>query len=738
MSFLNWILLGGVAAFSAPLIIHLLNRTRFKVVEWGAMHLLDAALQVNSQRIQWQSLLLLLMRCLIPILLALGLARPVLTSWQAAGGAGDKSLVLLIDNSISMQAIGASGTTRFQQAILQAQAIIKQQAPSAELSLWSLGGQPVDILKGTTFDHARVANKLETLAGGAGSMDVQSSLATAIKQASAMQNASREVIILSDFQDHEWKTFSESERAAIKQQLAAEKIPIQLTYLPVREPIAKVNLSVTLEPLEQPLVVVDQIFRVSAQVRNHGDQPAESVSIVLQVAGTEVASRKIAIPPNGTTQAVFDCQIESPGMHVINITLEDEKGLPGDNTRHLVVQVRTPIKVLLVDKQASAPELQRSTGYLSLSLSPFQASDAGGKNNMLTRVIHPDQLTGSEIADHDVVVIGDASRLNDKTADDVAAFVRGGGGLLIFSANGIDKNWYNARWGAASKTPLLPADYLLEAKPLAKVAHISDELATHASLAFFKQLGIDDLPSVEVKNVLGLKLSPNSDSAELASQVLLKLDSAEPLLVAPLLVAKRFGAGNVLQFATAADTSDTNLPLRPIYVPLMQGLVQWLALGTDTVRNATTGQALTIKMPVLTEDKKAKVTEDAVLVTLPDRSQAEEKLDQAGQLIFNQTVFPGVYSVSWKDPVDPKAMHVENYALNAPAEESELQFLTQPQLSELASATGASVAADVQELITMQSLRANGREVWRWFLLALVALLFVELWWQQRIARGPL
>ena len=220
--------------------------------------------------------------------------------------------------------------------------------------------------------------------------------------------------------------------------------------------------------------------------------------------------------------------------------------------------------------------------------------------------------------------------------------------------------------------------------------------------------------------------------------MLLKLDSAEPLLVAPLLVAKRFGAGNVLQFATAADTSDTNLPLRPIYVPLMQGLVQWLALGTDTVRNATTGQALTIKMPVLTEDKKAKVTEDAVLVTLPDRSQAEEKLDQAGQLIFNQTVFPGVYSVSWKDPVDPKAMHVENYALNAPAEESELQFLTQPQLSELASATGASVAADVQELITMQSLRANGREVWRWFLLALVALLFVELWWQQRIARGPL
>lgn len=105
---------------------------------------------------------------------------------------------------------------------------------------------------------------------------------------------------------------------------------------------------------------------------------------------------------------------------------------------------------------------------------------------------------------------------------------------------------------------------------------------------------------------------------------------------------------------------------------------------------------------------------------------------------FGQTAFPGVYSVSWEGLVDPQAMQLENYAVNAPVEESELQFLTQPQLSEIASATGASVAADVQELLTMQSLRADGREVWRWFLLALVALLFVELWWQQRITRGPL
>lgn len=733
MSFLNWILLGGMAALAAPLIIHLLNRTRFKVVEWGAMHLLEAALQANSQRIQWQSLLLLLIRCLIPILLAFALARPVFTSWRAAGGAGDRSLVILLDNSVSMQAMGTSGTTRFQQAVEEAHAVVERQAPSTEIGLWTIGGQPIDVLNGTTFDHARVSNKLKSLPSGAGSIPIQSALSTALKQVSTMQNASREVIVVSDFQDHEWKAFGDGERAAIKQQLAAEKIPVQLTLLPVPATTAKDNLSVAISPLEQPLVVIDQLFRISATVRNHSDQLAENVSIVLQVAGTEVASRRLSVPPGGATQAVFDCQIESPGTHVVKVKIEDTAGLTGDNTSTQVVNVRTPLRVLLVDQQANAPELQRASGYLSLALSPFQSGDPAN-NYMLTRAINPDQLTKSEIEDHDVIVIGEALRLNDKAADEIAEFVRHGGGLMLFSCNSIDKNWYNARWGAASKTPLLAADFAPEAKPQLAAARISTELPSHAALGLFKQLGSVDFSSVEVKAVQTLNLKSDSDSTGSAAHVLLSLESGEAILV-----TKPLGAGNVLQFAISADTRDSNLPLRPIYVPLMQSLVQWLALGVEPVRNTTTGQSLAIKSPIKSMDETKVSTERIAVVTLPDQSKVEQKFDRNGQLSFTETIFPGIYSVATAtDSSVAKLENIERYAVNVLSEESEMRFLTREKLDELASATGASVATDAHELLTMQSLRANGREAWRWFLLALVALLFVELWWQQRIARGSL
>ena len=87
MTFLNAILLFGAAATLIPLIIHLLNRRRFRVVRWGAMQFLDAALQTNRRRIQWQQIALLALRMAIPIFLAVAMARPVLLGAHASGDA---------------------------------------------------------------------------------------------------------------------------------------------------------------------------------------------------------------------------------------------------------------------------------------------------------------------------------------------------------------------------------------------------------------------------------------------------------------------------------------------------------------------------------------------------------------------------------------------------------------------------------------------------------------------------
>ena len=75
MTLLNGLLALGALAFTIPLAIHLLFRSRFTTLDWGAMHLLDSVIRVNRKRLQITNILLLLMRCLLPILLA----------WQVSG-----------------------------------------------------------------------------------------------------------------------------------------------------------------------------------------------------------------------------------------------------------------------------------------------------------------------------------------------------------------------------------------------------------------------------------------------------------------------------------------------------------------------------------------------------------------------------------------------------------------------------------------------------------------------------
>ena len=78
ITFLSPLLLWGTLLGAIPIIIHLLNRRRFRRVEWAPMRYLKLTIQRNRRRIQLEELLLLLLRIALPVLLFFFLARPVL------------------------------------------------------------------------------------------------------------------------------------------------------------------------------------------------------------------------------------------------------------------------------------------------------------------------------------------------------------------------------------------------------------------------------------------------------------------------------------------------------------------------------------------------------------------------------------------------------------------------------------------------------------------------------------
>src|SRR3954454_19393558 len=108
------VLATAAAAVSIPIIIHLLNRKRFRVVIWAAMRFLLAAQRKNSRRLRLEQLILLGVRTLLVLLLVLAMASvmpwaedwwhrifPENAAWATSGSLRTHK-ILVIDGSFSM------------------------------------------------------------------------------------------------------------------------------------------------------------------------------------------------------------------------------------------------------------------------------------------------------------------------------------------------------------------------------------------------------------------------------------------------------------------------------------------------------------------------------------------------------------------------------------------------------------------------------------------------------------
>src|SRR3954454_6419289 len=94
-------LVAGALLASLPIIIHILNRRRYKTVPWAAMEFLLRAMKKNRRRLKFEQWLLLATRCLVLALIGLALARPLGCGDTALAIAGQRSglHVFVIDNS---------------------------------------------------------------------------------------------------------------------------------------------------------------------------------------------------------------------------------------------------------------------------------------------------------------------------------------------------------------------------------------------------------------------------------------------------------------------------------------------------------------------------------------------------------------------------------------------------------------------------------------------------------------
>ncbi len=719
MTFLNAALLGGLLAAAIPVVIHLFHRSRYRIVPWGAMHLLESVLRKNTRRLRLEQLILLLVRCSIPVALALLMARPVLTGLEPLLGGAKTSTVLVIDNSYSMEA-GGVNRSAYLEAREAARRIVEELVPGSEVAVVQMAGGVSALLEDPTVDLERAKAELGRTRSGFGSAAVPEALDRARGFLSRMRETHREVVVLSDFQQVSWSAAETAQRMKMADALRAGPVERKLTLFRVGGGVTD-NVSVESLDFSRMILGVGQQLRVRATIRNHGGGSYPDLRVVLRVDGKERSVALSSLEPEATAQVLFTWTFDTSGSHVVEVAA-DADPLLADNSMMASIPVWDRVPVLLVSGDSNPEPLRGETDFVEIALRPYGAARSELADLITTRTVEARELDAAMLAESRVVLLANVPQLSAAQLRALEGFVREGGGLLVFPGNRINSSWYNTTLYQEGKG-LLPL-------PVASLAGSLNRQGTHASivaqhyehpaLEMFNDPRNGNLSDAQVWLWYRMREeAPAARAPEAGLLVVARLDTGDPFLV-----EKKLGEGRVIQGAVPCDADWSNLPMRPFYLPLMQQAVTYLASRVHPPRNVEVGRPLVAFLPAADAGKKAVLTDpdgrahEIVLASRGGRAVAE----------FPRTARPGLYVL---DPPGSGRIH---FVVNTDRRESELLRLSDEQLDAVAKPMGAEVVRSWSEYRQLDRRRRYGQEIWQALLAALVGLVLVEVVLQQLFA----
>ena len=572
-------------------------------------------------------------------------------------------------------------------------------------------------IEGTTVDQSRFARGLSEVRPMAGRSDPVSSLEAAIDQLRDATSTNRQLVLASDFRAADWLGIDAAALAAVRERLQEADPPMQLTLLSVQPDNAGENISVRFEGPDDFRMVPGQAKRFFVTVKRFGvadeGESQRDLEVFFEVDGRAVASERLSLAPRASEQLSFACKFDTMGWHNLSASLQDVGGMPGDDRAELIVQVEDPVRVVRV------PGSRRRRGegdFLRFALMPF-----GEDNSTENRFRVTDSVGGvlhmKFREDPELVILEGTPELPPKATEALQEFVSEGGGLLVFAGDELDSRWYES-WSGAGMLPAQYENALANRSAGQGRMKLLRETIQTPGLSIFNGSDAGDLFSLDFKSWRPIVAEATNEKAAGSSFTALRFEDGSPAVQ-----VCRAGDGMVVQCSFSLNENWSNLPQRPVFVPFVQQLAKMACRGGASP-NFTAGETVEIQHDAEQDGKFVHQRED---LELPFGSDG-----LSTQLVATA---PGLYRQSAEEQA---AATPSQFAVQANASESDPTLLSEAELQELSEALGATLVKDSQEYERSASLKANGREIWRWLLIGLLVLLFAEILLGRLITKGAI
>jgi hypothetical protein len=732
--FVSWPMAGVAATLiSIPIIIHILNRRRFKTVTWAAMEFLMRAMRKNRRRLEFEQWLLLATRCALVFLLGLALARPLGCEQSSlARVAGRTGLdVIVIDNSYSMayQADRPGAKTHLDQAKRIAQGLINQFTPGGESVVLITAAGPVrptgpdKSLFKIGYDLQQAKDAVGMVRQSYAGTDLGGALRLALqvgREETREQN--KNLYIVTDSTRSAW----EPDAAALKQlgpELAKVFKSITHHSLTRDRPPQWNDAVLDVAPVGGLVrVKFDSDFR--ADVRCFG--PEQQATIQWKVDDKPLGnSMGAAIGPAPAELVTKNDrpQFTTGGPHLIAVDVSAPGDhLPLDNIRYHVEDVAADLRVLLVEGKRGAGVTESSGAALSAALTPAHDQQIKTLSSFITEPISDLELGNRALHDYSAVVLADVAQLTGPEADRLKQFVEQGGTLLVFMGDAVDKENYNAILLPRKLMPgLLVKRMSLGTDQKVFRFNFKPNAVQSEYLEAFRGVENSGLDVVSIREYWQLDLPSGSGVQPILKYVPSGTEPGKLDLNAPgdpAITAHTVGRGHVIWVSTTANDDWTDFVAHAAYAPLMQELLAHSVRSGTYWMNLEVGQPLVI--PSSVRMTASPTLQDPDKKSIPIESQLVEEAGASGPSTVYRTAplaKPGVYTLGLGDANIP-------IAVNIPASEADIRTIPDNAIRETLGRIEINLAGDQPPSETQ--VKDAGRD-WGWHLMLIVfALLGAE------------
>jgi hypothetical protein len=544
IGFLNSVFLLALAATALPIVIHLLNRRRVRIIPFSSLEFIFELSRRRMSKVNLRRWIILLLRTAAVILVVLAFARPTIQAASAfLSGKAPKHVVICLDISASMRAELETGTA-FTRAKAMAEQVIDDCGDNDLVDIMLCGAQSEFLIDGGSRNKQIVRNTLEGVEAGneAGSLGPAVEAALERVRQSALGNG--EIYVISDFR--------ESPDSALA---SRETTGARVILVPVyREAIDNASIDRVVTP--RKLIRPGEVVRIDASLTNHSKQNPAEFPVELIVENARKSEKLVSLSPSSSVSVTFSVSMNEPGSYRCRVAKSNDRlSVDDDRFFHLEVSQKVPITLMRGRTVTGGDQQAASYFYVEKALNPR----GSGEGEFGVRVIDEKELTASSLPEKGVVVWTEPRKLDANRFHLLKRYIHGGGAVLVFVGSDGKGLWRDpdfARYFGMRK----PAP-----REVSGGAHFSAFQKSHPVLEIFNREELELLSQSRIREYLSVAgVAPDS--------VLAFLAGADPGIW-----ECRRGEGRAIVVAAAPDLSSGDLPLSPMFLPILHTVVSYLA-----------------------------------------------------------------------------------------------------------------------------------------------------------------